>query len=554
MAEKKKKSTSEGETAEKKAKPAPAQPHSGVGTAEHQQEHAHEHAPAHPHTHDEPGHVHGPDCDHDHDHDHDHGHEHHHGQEPIKISAEALTAEAKKLMEEQSGKPVVDLAYKLVEQKPLPNAVQSLEFEVAAEVWSGEVACYYEKLRKEVVLPGFRKGKAPIKLIRIRMGEDADKDAMSEVATNVLRQEVIKQSMNLITDPQLVAWTIEEGKPLHFGIHAEIQPNIELKEYKGLEVEVEAKDSDDSAVDAELERLRNDFAVWESVAAGHKLTEGDSVVVDVTVTGDKGQELKHLGRENWLATNWKSQFPEEVAKALEGKSAGDIVEVSVTSQRESRKGDAIESTDKHTVKIRDIKQRKLPNLDDEFAKDTGEHQTLDELKAAIKKNLAEGDEGRKRAAAIAEITKSIIIKNPFDAPRSFIANERYRSIMEEEEYFRRMGLRLDQIIGDGQKYLAYKSAEASFRVKQAYIFSKLAEMEKLEVTDADLEKEIEQMAEKSGRKPLAIRAKLEAEKRLDGLKSQLLDRKLADFLIGNNKVKYVEPKTPAPEAEEPKAE
>ncbi|MBI1785169.1 trigger factor [Candidatus Sumerlaeota bacterium] len=485
---------------------------------------------------------------HEHDHDHEHGHDHG-GIEPISISLDLLSEQSKKEVEEQTGKPVKDIPYQIAGREGLKNSRTELKFEVGAEDFGAEVTRYYEKLRKEIVLPGFRKGKAPIKLIRIRMGDEADKDAMTETATNVLRQEVIKEKFELISDPKIVKWTIEEGKPLQFSVVIETEPKVELKEYKGLTVSVENREATDEQVETEIARIRADFATWESAPAGHKLAEGDAPVLDITVTGDKGQELKHLRKENWLAHYYKSQLPEELTAKLEGLSAGESVEVAVKNTRETRKGETLETSDTYKALIRDIKIKKMPEVNDDFAKDVGDHESLQAMREAIRKNLAEGEESRQRGEALAKLAQAMIEKNPFEIPLTLVQGERYRAIMRDNQELQRMGLNLDQVISNPQQYLHTQFHAAEFRIKYAYVLAEVAKVEKLEVTEEELEKEIAAMAEKSGRKPLAIRAKLEAEKRLDSLKNQLLDRKTADFLLANNTVEKVAAKPAEAESE-----
>ncbi len=458
---------------------------------------------------------------------------------PIPIALELLTEKAKQEAEEQLGKPIRDMAYTLASQTAIPNSTLSLKFEVAAEEVRKELDRFYENLRKDVVLPGFRKGKAPVKLIRIRMGEEADRDAMIEIAVNVTRQETLRQQLNFVADPQVVDWSMEEGKPLTFEVHAEIPPKIELKEYKGLSVTVETQDVSDAAVDHNIEHLRQDFATWETAPAGHKFAPGDQLVVDLKVTGDKEQELKHLSRENLVLHN-TSGLPSELAEKLPGLGTGENATATIKSERQTRKGETIHSADTYQVTVKEIKIRKLPALDDEFAKDLGEeYATLAELRAGVRKDLEHREEERQKGEAVGKIVMALVEKNPIEIPPSMVHSAQIHAIHEDRLQLEQMGLNLGDVVKDPKTYLQGRWMTGELRVKQALLCGEVSKVEKLEVTDEDLEKEIARIAENSGRKPLAVRAKLEAEKKLDALRNEMVDRKITDFLLANNTVEKV---------------
>lgn len=463
------------------------------------------------------------------------------GPKPVAIERDALTAEARDKAAEEAGKPVEDLPYAVKAEESLPHSVLALTFEVPAETVSAELDRYYKSLRKEVTLPGFRKGKAPIKLLRIRLGKDGDKEAMHEIATNTARQEVLKRELELVGDAQIVKWTLQDGQPLEAEIHFEVQPTVELKKYKGLEVEVERAEFKPAMIDEELERLRNQHARQESAGKGHAIQAGDAIVVDMSVTGQGGKELGHLGRQNLMIRDFKNELPAELADQVEGRKVGDEVSAEIETERKSRRGETIKHTDTYTLAVRDIKVTRLPEIDDEFAKDLGEYDTLKELKAGIEKQIRARIEESGRQNAVGRLMAALVEHNPVEAPRSLVGQAQYRAMMNDTMQLAQMGLRLEDVVQDSEGYMAQQHQQADMLIKQGLIRAELAKVENLEVSDEDLDKEIERMAEEQGRKPLAVRAKLEADKRLDGLREELLNQRITDFLLENNKVKEVEP-------------
>lgn len=510
----------------------------------HEQGQGHEHGHEHEHEHHHP-HEHGD--GHDHEHGHDHGHTH--GPKPLTIAKDRLTAEAKAKSEEETGKPVEDLPYKVTGEEAKPGSVTSLGFELDAEVFAKELDRYYGTLRKEVTLPGFRKGKAPVRLIRIRMGEDGDRDAMTEVAVNVLRQEVLKRELPILSDARIVTWSVEQGKPLTFTTEVETQPKVQLTEYKGLSVKVEKREITEANVDEQIERLQRKFATEESAPAGGKVAKGDSIVIDLKVLGANGKELLHLGRKDHRLRDFARELPEELAAKIEGLKVGETASAEIKENRTNRRGEELEFRDTYEATIKEIKVTKLPKLDDEFAKDVGEHETLADLRASIRKDIEEHETEQLKNSSVAAILEAILAKNPVDPPHSLVDSAQYQSMMRDSMQLRRMGLSIGDIINDPAGYFSQTRAGAEQRIKSSLLCGELAKKEDLSVSEDDLEKEIQQIAERAGRKPLAIRANLEAEGRLEALREELLNRKLSDFLLANNSVEYIAAKPkPAEEA------
>lgn len=478
---------------------------------------------------------------------------------PQRIGRDLLTEEAREEDASERRKLGADISYEIKSEETLPQAVTSLKFEVAADVFKAELDNYYDKLRQEITLPGYRKGKAPIKLIRIRMGEDADRDAMIHIATNTLRQEVLKREWQLLADPEIVDSEIDPGGPLTFEVHLERESEVEVTEYKGLKVTVETRDNTDAMIDEELEQLRTRNATTEAAPKGAKVAEDSAIVVDIEAVDESGNRLAEGSRSDASIGNFKNELPPELVEKVIGLTVGKSVSAGVKQTHTNRRGEPVEHTDTYTLTLKEIRVTRLPDLDDEFAKDLGQHDTLKELRASIQTDLEKREENRRRNASISKVLDAIIEKNPFDAPRALVAQARVDSMMRDSYQLSRFGLRLEDVVTDAASYMASQSGEAEKTVKSSLILKALAKSENVEVTDDDIKAEIAEMAERAGRKPLAIRAELEAEKKLDALGDSIRDRKLFDFLLENNTIEMVdapppeEKKSDSGEAEETKA-
>lgn len=471
--------------------------------------------------------------------------------QPIVLEPEDLTAEGKTKAEESLKRSIEDYPYTVASQETVKGSRQVLKVEMPRDAFVREQELLLKDVSKEVSLPGFRKGKAPLKLLQIQLGESAKRDTVGSLATNALRQENAKQTFDMVSKPQVTEFDVE-GDPVKFTVEIEVKPAVELKQYKGFEVEVEDRPVDDSAVLQRLDQLRRQNAVMASADKDHELSEEDVVTLDMEVTDEGGEVLPHLSKQDEVF-HGLHRLPHPVVDAITGKKVGDEVTVMVPNKMQNRRGEEIIHNDRYKITIKDIKVSKLPDLDDEFAKDLGEFENLEDLKKKTREDLEREEETRQRGDALGKIYHKIVEANPVDPPQSLIDQQAYNLIMEDSYQLQRMGLRLEQVVQDTDQYLNDQRSSADESVKLQLVLEKLADEEKLEVTDEDVEKEIERIAEESGRKPLAVRARLEASKQLDEFRQNLRRKKISDFVLENNTVKKVEPK-PEEEAKPEAAE
>jgi trigger factor len=463
--------------------------------------------------------------------------------EPIAIDPEELTDEGRKKAEEALGRKIEDAPYTLAGEETRPGSVLAMRFEVAAADFQSEQNRQLEDLRKEVTLPGFRKGKAPLKLIQIRLGDETVRTTVGSVASNVLRQEHLKRNLILISKPQVVDYRTPEGDgPLKLEIEAEIEPKVELKDYKGLSVEVEDRPIEEKQVDERLEALRRQNAVEEPAPAGAVYKVGDTLTVDIDVRNARGERMEHLSAEGRAIDNPEETLPVSVADLLPGKKVGETIETDAENKTTNRRGEEVAHVDHYKVTLREIRAAKLPELDDEFAKDLGEHETLEALRESIRKDLAAAEEARQRREALTKIFEQMLVKNPVDAPRSLLARQQFEMIQRDTYELSRMGLRLEHLVHDADKYISDQRTGAAVQVKLQFLLRELARIEKLEVSDGDVEAEIGKIAERTKRNPLAVRARLEATKELDRFREQLRVRKLEDLLLAASTIKKAAPK------------
>lgn len=464
--------------------------------------------------------------------------------EPIAIDLEALTEEGKQKVEKDERRTIGDIAFEETGRESTGHAITRITIQVGRDEYAKEETRLLKDFGKQITLPGFRKGKAPMALVRKRLGEETARETVTQLAANALRQLNGKESFELVGKPHVVSFDVPAGDgPIVFTAELEFVPSVELKKYTGLSVEAEQVEGVEKMLEQRLEQLRQQNAVLEAAPEGAGIDENASqIVLDVEVIGASGNRIESMCRADQAFYDYKQQLPNEVAEALAGAKAGDAVEADAVTTRTNRRGEEIQHSDHYKVTVKEIKISKLPELDDEFAKDLGEYENLDALKAELTKEAEEARNERQREASLGNIYEALAKANPVETPLSMIQQEQMNLVMRDSQELRRIGLSLENVVQDPSKYLADQKGQAERTVHLRMLLDKIGTEEKLEVVDADLDAEIEKMAERAGRKPLAIRARLEAQRQLDGLKGQLAMRKVEDFLLEKNDVKLVEPK------------
>lgn len=477
--------------------------------------------------------------------------------DPITIELEDLTEEGKKKIEESLHRSVADIPGTLLSQEKREGSRVHLTFEVARANYEAEQGLLLKDIQKEAVLPGYRKGKAPVRLLLKRLGEDAVRDTVRSVATNVLRQENLKQSLKLTVKPHVIDYTVAEGGdvPVQFVIEAEVEPVVDATEYKGLTIEVESAPLPEEVVAQRIEEMRRNAAVYDPAPEGTEIAEGDVLVVESEVFGAQGQKMENLSRPTWNLHDFKEQLPGPVAEQIVGKKVGETVEAQVPQTSTNRRGEEVVHEDNWKVTVKEIKRMRLPELDDEFAKDLGDYATLEDLKTKVRAELQAASEEQEKSAAVTQLYRKISEMNVVDVPQSLQDAHTSDLIMQDREQLARYGMRLEHVVQDVGSYVASKRASAAEIAKVTMLLQDIARKENLAVTEEDVEQAIAELAERQGRKPLAVRARLEAQRQLDAFREQVARQKINDFLLANNTVNKVAPKpAEAPQAEAPQAE
>lgn len=412
-----------------------------------------------------------------------------------------------------------------------------LTIEVSPEEFDKALDQAFKKVSKDVQIPGFRKGKIPRKIFENRFGvESLYQDAVDIVLPDAYMKAIEETNIEPVAQPEVDIETIEQGKPLVFTAKVTVKPEVKLGEYKGLEVEEQSVEVTDEDVEKEIEHQREHHAELVVKEEG-TVEEGDTVVIDFE--GFLGDEPFEGGKgENHSLEIGSGQFIPGFEEQLVGKKAEEDTEITLTFPEDYHAEELAGKEATFKVKIHEIKSKELPELDDEFAKDVDEEvETLDELKKKKKEELEE----QKKQEAENQKRETLLEKASENAevviPEAMVDTELDQMVKEFEQRLQMQGMTLEMYSQfSGQDVDALKEQmkeDAEKRVKTNLTLEAIVENEDLEVSEDDLNAELENMASMYGTDIEQLKQMLGGN--TDALKGELKMRKAIDFLVENSK-------------------
>lgn len=412
---------------------------------------------------------------------------------------------------------------------------------IAATVPSAEVERQLEHAAghyaKEMRFPGFRKGKVPPKLVLQRLGREAVmEEALREGLPEWYERALIESRVTPVGDPKLdMPETPEQGEPLEFTIEVAVRPKAKLGDYKGLEVGKPAPDVPAEEIDREIERMRESLAGLETVE--RKAGDGDFLLIDFAGEVD-GEAFEGGTASDYLLELGSDQLIEGFNQALAGAEAGEERKVEVTFPEEYGAEDLAGKDAVFTVQVKEVREKRLPELDDDFAADNSDFDTLDELRADIEQRLEHAAEHRAdhafRDAALEAAVEAAEIDIPeeiAEARATEVWERVERSLaqrgMDPETYLKIQGKTREEAIAD-----AREDAEAGLR--REAVLEAVAEAEDVEVTEEELLDALQPPAGQKG-KPEKLLKRIRAEGRDALLVEEIRMRKAADLVVDSAK-------------------
>jgi trigger factor len=412
-----------------------------------------------------------------------------------------------------------------------PSTKREIEVEIPPEEVSRETEVLIQKYQKVARIPGFRRGHVPASIIRQRFSQDIQNDVIDALVPKYFRKETERLGVVPISQPRVTELQSPEGKPLHFKASFEVMPEIKVEGYKELRADHPEISVADDEVEESLKSLQEQKATFSPVE-GRPIAEGDYAQVSLDGTPKKEEEgTKPVHMDDVLVEiGGKATMP-EFTENLRGANAGEERTFDVLYPEDFSDERLRGKTFSYKVKVNAIKQKSLPELNDDFAKEIGEFTTLEEVRQRIR----EGMENERRQTAEREakdkLLTELIRRNEFEIPEALVEHQIDIRLERGLRALAAQGMSSEHMKKmDLARLRAGQRDQAVQEVKAALLLEKIAEEEKIEVGDEEISHEIEALATQTNQAPDAIRARLTRDGALDRIRNRIRNEKALDLL------------------------
>jgi trigger factor len=413
---------------------------------------------------------------------------------------------------------------------------RELELEIPAEEVSKKIESVAKEFARIANVPGFRRGKAPVSLIRRKFADDIKGEVLQSLVPERVEKAVAEQKLTPVSQPHVDKLDFNEGQPLKFRAVFEVLPEFELGDYKGLSLEMPTMDITEEDVKKALEEMRERAATFAPVE-GRAIQDDDFAQVKLLGTTEGGGDplqadsvLCHIGAEETM---------EPFNANLKGASIGEHKNFDVDYPADYPDPKLAGKKYHYAVEVLGIKTKKLPEMNDEFAKDVSESATLDELKTKVKEGLEHQRDHKHKELLHEKILAEIVKLHDFPVPESLVEHQMDVRLERVVRSLAAQGVDPRAVNVDWVTLRRRQEERAKDDVKAELIIDRIATAENVDVTDTEVTHELEHMASHSGESAEAMRARLTKQGTLDRMKAKLRSDKTLDWLAQNAKIKTV---------------
>ena len=427
---------------------------------------------------------------------------------------------------------------------------REIQVEIPAADVARETETLIQKYQKLARIPGFRTGHAPASVIKQRFAEGIKSDVVDALVPRYFRREADKLGLTPVSQPRVSDLHVHDGEPLRFKASFEVMPTIRVEDYKELRADKPAISVTDEEVEQSLKSLQEQRATFTAIE-GSPLADGDFAQVsldgkpkdaedasratpDSTTSGSAkpgptGSNPVHMD-DILVEIGGKGTMP-EFTENLRGASAGDERTFDVLYPQDFSDQRLSGKTFIYTVKVKAIKQKTLPELSDQFAKELGEFANLEEVRKRIREGIVAEKKHTAEREAKDKLVAELVKRNDFEVPESLVEHQIDIRLDRGLRALAAQGMKTEDMKKmDLNRLRAGQRDQAVQEVKAALLLEKIAEEEKLEVSDAEIDREVEALAEQSKQTPEAIRSRLTRDGALDRIRNRIRSEKTLEFL------------------------
>ncbi len=414
-----------------------------------------------------------------------------------------------------------------VEYSEESSVRKALSFEIDVETVDREIESKSREYAKRVKLPGFRPGKIPSHVVKQRFKPQVLEDVAESIINKVVFDELEGRGLRPLASPQVADLKIDEHQPMTFRAVFETLPIVELPEYRGLRATSRKPSVSEADVEKEIAELREHNARFEPVE-GRPAAEGDFAVADIAwrpADGGKG------GRdEGAILEIGHSDNQKEINAALAGMQPGEMRELTVSHDANDPSPALAGKTLRYTITLKSLKAKRVPTVDDTFARELGEFENLEALRAAVRAGLEAAEERRIDREAKDALMAALVEKATFEVPETLVERHMNARVEDMARGLALRGVDPSKMKFDWGKLREAQREESVKAAKGDILLHEIARKEGVEVSDADLEAELSRLASRTRRSVEALRARMEKDGDLEALRGRLREERTLDLI------------------------
>ena len=417
----------------------------------------------------------------------------------------------------------------------ISSTKKRLKIEIPADILEKEYAGSLHNVRERARIPGFRPGKAPMSMIEKKFGNEIKSELMEKLIPTYYAQAVKEADLAPVTMPKIeTELDIRRNEPLLFSLTIEVRPKIDTLNYSGIAVSHVEVSIDDKELEDTLKGLQNDRAMFEAV--DREVGEDDLLIIDYVKLDPTGEKELYTAKDQVMNLGNKLT-PHGILQGLVHKKKGDTVEIVLPEVVGQELKEDFDQGNRLRITIKEVKEKKLPEIDDEFAKDFG-HESLDILKEKIKEGILAAKQGNAQKQQKSKIVDTLIDSHTFDVPESLVGAELQHLIMNER-YSDNPAKQEDAASAAKiDTEMAEKLRPKAFRnVKTTIILDAIAEKENITVSEAEMKDRISLIAKQLQATPDAVvNLFMTRDGSLDNLRHNIREEKVLDFLLSRAEI------------------
>ena len=426
-----------------------------------------------------------------------------------------------------------------VKVEHISQVKKKMSFEIPWVVVQDELDSVYRNIGKKAKIKGFRPGKIPRKILETYYKADAEGETITNIVNKYYWQELDERGIVTLSRPEIEQDGLKENTNFSFSASFETEPDIEPHGYKGMDLEKANITVSDADMEKRLQEIRKMFATMQDVAEDRPAVMGDFVTIDFKGKMD-GQELPELQSDNYLLELGSKRFIPGFEEQIVGMKNNETKEINLTFPADYHEKKMAGKAVVFTVILKGLKEQKLPDIDENFIKNFDKYNTLEELMNDVRKTMEEQCIRQSEAQLDEKIIENLLTANEFDAPPSLVERQIFYMIADTQKRMRSAGMDEKSAMELSFRMHDQFKKEAEKTVKTFLLIKKIAEKETLVVSDDDMDSKINELAEIHHVDYETVKNAYNDEDRMNTLKSEIIQKKVFDFIKREANIKVVE--------------